>query len=309
MNERRGGLKDLVDILFVAPFRAVPYVGTGKNSEKKEILDTKKTGLAVGLLQGVLFLILFAVWFAVKVMPTIGFIGEEGHKAVENTIFTRMQFNNGIMNTDSKPSIATYYLYNTDEKVIVVALDSIGKLNKAFYNDRILHDDVIQKAYGVQISPQFVRVKGISFDVSIPWTYIVGKKETTFSKSDILEKINFYSSWKYWIWILIIISPLIFGIGLGLGMLLQRLFIWFFVHLGKVLVNVHDDIMKAQVQIGYISFVYALFAGGIVRIHFIMPFTIYLMNMALIGLLFGCGFKAIAAAKQYSELNISKDNG
>lgn len=191
--------------------------------QEKDQKFHKKYVFKFGLMQALWAVILYVVCVGLFVIPGVKEVRETGTQVITNALFNEVKIQEGQMEIDIKPAIWYFSFYNEPTKQKLIAVDSLGSMNKFFWDDRV-EKGVVKKIDGIGFMKEYVYVKKGTWTKKIPYSKFVSSDEVTVTKGEIYDKfMQMTESNRVLVWSLALI-PLVFLLGLLFGMLLHVLF-------------------------------------------------------------------------------------
>lgn len=136
------------------------------------------------LLQG-LFGALIGLAMVARVVNLFGDIYQPKiQSAIVAANFSRVEISNGKLLIDIKPAIWTYSLAESSISQSVLAVDSLGSMNKYFWDDRY-EKGVLKKVYGVAFRKDSLFVRTGYGTFTVAYSKIVGNRSHVYTKEEV----------------------------------------------------------------------------------------------------------------------------
>lgn len=200
--------------------------------------------VAFAAVQTFIGMLVYTLFFLQTLLPFGVTVGEYADKVLVNANFTKVSVSRDSMQVDIRPEIWTFSLEDSNSKQILVAVDSLGSMNKKFWDDRFIGGET-KKIYGVGFMKDHLYLKYSDKPVRLPYSVLgFGKNSTELSKGEIYQKtVNTFSKKNLFVMFAFSLLPMSFlffvtGIVLHGGFaLVMASFIYFFVKGKESFVN------------------------------------------------------------------------
>ncbi len=168
----------------------------------------KKYVFQFALLQGFWGVIVFVLLWAFYCIPFATKLKTEGDKVLLNANFSSMTIENGKATVDIKPAIWVYTISDSPSEQKMVAIDSVGTMNKYYWDDRVEKGSV-KKIDGIGVMKEYLYVKKGTWIKKIPYSQF-SKNKVVMTKGDISDSLERMTSKKMMITMLLCMIPVVF---------------------------------------------------------------------------------------------------
>jgi hypothetical protein len=175
----------------------------------------KKYLLKFALLQGFFGVLIGVLMLTRTVAPLLATIRSGGTEAIVAAHFSKAIIENGELTVDIKPAIWTYSLKDTSTRQLVVAVDSLGTMNKYYWDDRV-EKGVTKRVYGVGFMKDGIYVKGLNGAWFNKYTKLVGTGKHEFTKDSVNQKFQSLTSGKTMLLVYLVAAVIFFLIAVSL---------------------------------------------------------------------------------------------
>ena len=177
------------------------------------------------LLQGLWAMILFMLCVATILIPTASTFQTMGAKVLTNANFSKLEIKNGQVSIDVKPAIWVYSLNDSNTEQTVLAVDSLGSMNKYYWDDRV-EKGVVKRINGVAVMKDHLFIKNGLMMKKIPYTSIgLGNTGISMTKNQVYEGLLKITNNKTILKYSLIALPLVFILAALSGAFFHVLFI------------------------------------------------------------------------------------
>lgn len=177
-----------------------------------------------GLLQGVWGVILYLLCVATIVFPRVQTLRETGDKILTNANFSTVRITNGSMHTDIKPAIWTFTINDSSSVKTDFAIDSTGKMNRFYWDDRVEKGEVKQ-INGMAFMREYIFLKRGTVIRKIPYTQFVRGGNGEFTKEQIYNNFMKYTEKRGVLKLALAAIPVVFLFTMVAGVLAHIVYI------------------------------------------------------------------------------------
>jgi len=195
---------------------AVLHFSMLEKLQHSDVSFIKKYVVHFGLIQAFIAVLFSTLFFSNSILPWAENIRTEAEEILVHANFSKLKIEDNKMAIDIKPAIWTYSFSNTDSLQEIIAIDSTGKINPHYWDDRFIagNHKIIK---GIEFGRDNITVKHAASWSKYRYSTVFGKKDIVMTKSDVLRRIDKYLGRKWLTTIYFVLLPFFFVIMFILG--------------------------------------------------------------------------------------------
>jgi hypothetical protein len=185
----------------------------------------RKQILRFGLMQGVWSIIVYITLLATTVFPGIAKIRETGETVLTHANFTQCSIANGQLKIDIKPAIWAFTLHDSDTQREEFVVDSIGTLNRFYWDDRV-EKGMVKKVDGISLAKEYLFIKRGTLIRRLPYGTLLGNNDVNLSKGEIYERFMEMTARSNVMKVALLAIPIVFLLGFAFGILANIIYVF-----------------------------------------------------------------------------------
>lgn len=177
------------------------------------------------IIQGLWAVIFYLIIVALAVIPALRNVRETVEKVLTNANFTQVAMKDGQLAIDIKPAIWVFTVNDSKTEQSVVAVDSIGTMNRFYWDDRV-EKGVVKRIDGVGFMKDGVFVKKGTWIRKMPYESLSKYRPFSMSKGELHSSFKEMTEKRTFLKLVILCTPVVFILAMLLGAVGHVLFMW-----------------------------------------------------------------------------------